>query len=111
MLLDEKAKAATMDKLIALDREKQLLLYRNETEFVWANTPSGCALRRLALDIWATRISLAKAKELWAYVPQEFKAELAMRVMEVKVGPQDRHNPRNASRCHYHDHEDGAKCD
>lgn len=112
MLLDEKAKVHTIDGLIWYDREADGVAFGPGTmRGVWADLPSGCGLQRLIIDMWASRMTSERMREFWELCPPRFVAELATRLLEVQAHPEDNLEPREASRCHYHDHEDGAKCE
>lgn len=111
MFLDTRLKIFIIDLLKTSEGESSYLIICSTTNYLWAQAPSGCGLQRLALDIWTTQLSLHVAKQAWPAYSLQFKADLAMRLMEVKDKPREDYDPGNMARCYYHDHEDGTQCD
>ena len=71
-------------------------------QYAWENTPAGCTMQRVMMDMMAVRVELEHFEKDRDEYPNDFLVEFARRYLSKKRIP----CPTLANRCDYHVHED-----
>lgn len=103
-LNDEPFMNLVIDHMLKKSDSDRKLYNTSTLQYAWENTPAGCALQRLMVDVLVARIKLSDFDRDKNDYPNEVLVELARKY----VSKERVHCPGFVDRCDYHVHKDGG---